>query len=261
MLVRIVAVDVIAGLILLLAWYFGLRQYHRRRAKEVVRWIERAFHGHAELARIQWTGASYFSIQLRLTPSLFRDSLVRIQLLPREFPLGWLLARLRKRQEILTFQADLDAPPSFNLEVHNHRWYGRTRRRFPANSQNWTLEQAGPLRADNAARMAAGHHQHDGSTGGFARVRLPDGVLPPHLSALCRDRPAGDPVPCLRSAFEHVRRSAGAGGRRSFVAFLTAVRELSRPEVHAVRLANRRPRRDIADPVHRAGQKHSQVFY
>jgi len=142
---RIIAIDVLAGLILLLAWYFWFLRYNRRKAVEVLRRIERTFHGHGEVANIQWLTASRFQVQLRLSPALFQQAALMVRLFPREQPFRWLLSRLRKQQETLTFQADLDGPPSFNLEVHNHRWYGRTRRRFPAKTQAWTLEQAGPF--------------------------------------------------------------------------------------------------------------------
>ena len=145
MLVRIVIIDVLAGAILLLAWYFWFLRYNRRKAVEVLRWIERAFHGHGQVAKVQWLAASRFLVQLRLSPAVFHHAALAVRLSPRELPLRWLLSRLRKQQETLTFQADLDCPPSFNLEVHNHRWYGRTRRRFPPQVQGWTLEQAGPF--------------------------------------------------------------------------------------------------------------------
>ncbi len=145
MLVRIIAIDVIAGVVLVLAWYSCFLRYNRRKAKQVLRWIERAFRGHAQVGGVQWTSSSRFHVQLRMVHTLFHQCSLIVQLFPRELPFGWLLNRIRRRQETLTFQADLDCPPSFNLEVHNHRWYGRTRRRFPARSQQWMLEQSGPF--------------------------------------------------------------------------------------------------------------------
>jgi hypothetical protein len=145
MLVRIIAVDVLAGAALVIIWYIGFQRYNRRKAVEVLRWVERAFKGHGQIGGVQWAAASRFHVQMRLAPALFRHASLVVQLLPREMPFGWLMSRLRKQQETLTFQADLDCAPSFNLEVHNHRWCGRTRRRFPSDTQNWALEQAGPF--------------------------------------------------------------------------------------------------------------------
>jgi hypothetical protein len=145
MLVRILAVDVLLGALLVLAWYFWFLRYNRRKALQVVHWIGRAFRGHAQVAGIRWASHSRFEIEMRLAPSLFRHASLRVQLSPRQLPVAWLLSRARKQPETLTFQADLDCAPSFNLEVHNHRWYGRTRRRFPRKSHSWLLQQAGPF--------------------------------------------------------------------------------------------------------------------
>ncbi len=145
MLVRVIAIDVLAVALLVLAWYFWFLRFNRRRAVEVLRWIEGAFNGHGQIASVRWASGSRFDVQMRLAPAMFRQASLVVQLFPRELPVSWVLSRIRKQQETLTFQADLDSAPSFNLEVHNHRWYGRTRRRFPTKSQEWVLEQAGPF--------------------------------------------------------------------------------------------------------------------
>ncbi|MFB3813739.1 MAG: hypothetical protein ACE14L_06465 [Terriglobales bacterium] len=145
MLVRILVVDVLAGALLVVIWYCCFVRYNRRRGLQVLRWIEHAFRGHAQVAGLHWFSPSRFSVQMRLAPSLFHHASAIVQLIPRELPVSWLAARIRKQQETLTFQADLDGAPSFNLEVHNHRWYGRTRRRLPTKSRSWMLEQAGPF--------------------------------------------------------------------------------------------------------------------
>ena len=43
--------------------------------------------------------------------------------------LEWLISRWRCQQETLTFEADLDCPPAFNLEVNNYRWQRKLPRR------------------------------------------------------------------------------------------------------------------------------------
>jgi hypothetical protein len=145
MLMRIIAVDLLAGAALIALWYFTFRRYNRRRSAQVLRWIQRAFAAHGEVSGVRWLGASRFHVSLRLATNLFHRAAVMVQLLPREMPFHWLLNRLRKKRETLTFEADLDCPPGFDLEVHNHRWCGRTRRKFPKNPQNWTTERAGPF--------------------------------------------------------------------------------------------------------------------
>jgi hypothetical protein len=145
MLERTVAIGLVAGALLALIWYFWFARHNRRRAIRVLGWIERAFEGNGQVAGMEWFNASCFQLRVRLWPNLFRHTSVKVQLLPRELPLSWLIARFRARQETLTFQADLDLAPAFNLEVHNHRWSGRTRRRFPISSENWTMERPGPF--------------------------------------------------------------------------------------------------------------------
>jgi hypothetical protein len=145
MMLRAVTLDVIAGVVLVVAWYFGFRRCNRRKATDILSWVELAFHGHGRVASVHWLTASSFCVRLRLSPAIFRRASLVIRLLPREMPLRWLLGRVRGQQETLTFQADLDSPPSFDLEVHNHRWYGRTRRKSPQKSQDWTLQPVGPF--------------------------------------------------------------------------------------------------------------------
>ncbi len=145
MVVRILVIDVLAGALLVVAWYFWFLRYNRRKALQVIHWIERAFCGHAKIGNVHWAAASRFDVQMLLSPCLFRQASLMVQLLPREVPVSWLLSRMRHQPETLTFQADLDCAPCFNLEVHNHRWYGRTRRRFPEKSQSWMLHHAGPF--------------------------------------------------------------------------------------------------------------------
>lgn len=145
MLERVIFIDVAAGVIVVLLWYFSFVHYNRRKAARVVKWIERAFDGNGEIAAVEWLSSSKFLLRLRLWPNLFRQTSISVQFLPRELPLSWLVARIKGQRETLTFTADLDCPPSFNLEVHNHRWCGRTRRRFPKTNENWTIERSGPF--------------------------------------------------------------------------------------------------------------------
>lgn len=145
MLERSIFIGLVGGALIVLIWYLWFARYNRRKAIRVLGWIERAFDGNGQVAGMEWLTASSFQLRVRLWPNLFRHTSVKVQLHPRQLPPSWLIARLRGRHETLTFQADLDFAPSFNLEVHNHRWCGRTRRRFPGNSENWTMERTGPF--------------------------------------------------------------------------------------------------------------------
>ena len=66
-------------------------------------------------------------------------------MLPREFPLRWLLSHLHKEQETVTFEADLDLPPSFTLDLNNYRLYARTRKDLDPERPGWHYEQSTPF--------------------------------------------------------------------------------------------------------------------
>ena len=58
----------------------------------------------------------------------------------------WALSLWRKQKETLTFEADLDHIPAFNLEVLRHRWFTHN---SPPNdetgSHKWTISRPGPV--------------------------------------------------------------------------------------------------------------------
>jgi hypothetical protein len=145
MLLRLSVISAITIILLNIAWYFWFLHRNRRRAAEVVGWIERAFQGHGRVLSMHWVTASRFQVRMDLLPAIFVKASLMVQLFPRELAFLWVWCRARREQERLTFQADLYVPPGFNLEVHNHRWYGRTRRRWPLSPAGWTLEQSGPF--------------------------------------------------------------------------------------------------------------------
>jgi hypothetical protein len=146
-LVRALAIDLVIGILLIVAWYFVFAHLNRRRGGRIIRWVERTFAGHAVVTGVQWLASSRFRVALRMPTGVFRESSVLVQMSPRQFPMQWLVAHFRKRPETVTFEANLDCAPSFSLEVHNHRWCGRTRRRMPSVRQGkaWTTESIGPV--------------------------------------------------------------------------------------------------------------------
>jgi hypothetical protein len=139
------AVDALVAAVLVAGWYFWFRCANRRRAVQILRWIDCAFSGHADISRLHWRSASRFDVELRLCPSVFRRVSLGIELTPREMPLYWLLSRLKRQKETVTFEAELDHRPAVNLHVQNHRWCGRTRRIRPASWRGWQFESLGPM--------------------------------------------------------------------------------------------------------------------
>jgi hypothetical protein len=103
-------------------WY-GLALHHnRRRAIQVLRWIEFALAGQGQATGVCWVARSRFKVPLRLSCGVFQRASMLVHLLPREMPLLWLVSKLSGERELLVFQADLDTPPAVSLHVHNFRW-------------------------------------------------------------------------------------------------------------------------------------------
>ncbi len=138
-----VAADVLIALALVTIWYLGFLGYNRKKAQQLWRWIDAAS-GHEEGATyVRWVNASSFYLKLQFPAEDFCEAHIKVELLPREMPLNWLLSRLRGRQEALTFEADLTCAPAFNLEVRNYRW--RKRAAVRPRSREMTVLRTGPV--------------------------------------------------------------------------------------------------------------------
>jgi len=144
-LILMLGVALLAGVVLTVAWYCYFARSNRRRATQVMHWVERVFGGHGRVADLVWESASQFRVRMELVTAMFHRATLVVQLFPRQHPLSWLIKRIRGQAETLTFEADLDSAPSFNLEVHNYRWYGRSRRRLASEPHHWDLHQTSPF--------------------------------------------------------------------------------------------------------------------
>jgi hypothetical protein len=141
----VVLLEILAGLILVTGWYVTFVRYNRRKAAEVMLWIKTALSGHAQVQGLAWDSSSRFHVRLRLAPGVFHRSCVVVQLLPREFAINWLASKIKKQRELVTFEADLEFPPTFNLEVHNQRWCGRSRKGASMDPSRSHIETFGPF--------------------------------------------------------------------------------------------------------------------
>lgn len=128
-----------------LAWYMFFVRYNRSRAIEVLRRIERSLSGHGHVTGIHWVDPSKFQVPVRLNTNVFRRATVVVRIKPREMPFRWFMDWMHRRPETLTFEADLDCAPGFNLVVHNHRWWGRTSRKLSPDPKSWQFDQTTPL--------------------------------------------------------------------------------------------------------------------
>ncbi len=138
------AIDAVAGVAIIALWYVWFRRRNRRKSIHVLQRIKTAFAGHAQIIGVRWAGASRFSVRLKVLSTLFQHASLLVYLHPLELPLNWLSSRIRKKKETLTFEADLECPPAFNLEVNNHRWCGRTRN-FPKDRRRIAVDTCGPF--------------------------------------------------------------------------------------------------------------------
>ncbi|HZD94120.1 MAG TPA: hypothetical protein VE133_07690, partial [Candidatus Sulfotelmatobacter sp.] len=86
-----------------------------------------------------------FKVPLRLTGGVFHHASVLVELQTEQTPAQWLWNRLRGCREVVTFQADLDLPPSFSMHINNFRWIARSNRRTPINRAGWKFECLQPL--------------------------------------------------------------------------------------------------------------------
>lgn len=138
-------ISLAGGAALVLAWYLVFVRYNRARAVQVLRWIETSLGGHGHVTGIRWSTPSRFQVPIRLNTTVFRRPTMLVEITPRELPFRWLVGWLRRRPETLTFEADLDCAPGFNLVVRNHRWWGRTARKLSPHPKDWVFEQTAPL--------------------------------------------------------------------------------------------------------------------
>jgi len=196
-------------------WYWVSVRRNRRRAKEVARWVESALYGQGQVVGIRWLTPSRFRLPLRLTCGLFHRASVVVQMTPCEMPFRWALSKFRGHQEVLSFEADLDLPPNFSLDVQNFRWFARSSRRTPRNRNGWTFEQTGPLvmstRSDwqkeiTSAMTSLAHGSHEFSNIIFQR-RSPHFAVTLPLESVA---PGAPDRACLFESMREVASSASA---------------------------------------------------
>ena len=109
---RFILIDVVVALALSLLWYAWFVRYNRRRAGNVLQWVQAACLGKGRLADLQWQrSSSRLKATLHLSSRWFEDARLTIRLLPRPLPVHWALSRWRQQQETLTFEADMGFPP------------------------------------------------------------------------------------------------------------------------------------------------------
>jgi hypothetical protein len=143
---RFILIDVIAVGAILFGWYAWFVRYNRRRAADVLQWVQAACLGKGRVVNPRWQShSSRMKVTLNLSSRWFEDARLTIHLLPRPFPVQWALSRWRQQQETLTFEADMGFPPGFHLDVIRHRWSGHSGAKNSPLSRPWTITRPGPV--------------------------------------------------------------------------------------------------------------------
>jgi hypothetical protein len=141
---RWILIEAAGTVMLALLWYAWFVHYNRRRAASVLKWVQSACLGKGRLTNLEWHGnSSRLRANLHLATRWFDEACVTIRLLPRPLPAKWVLSRLRRQQETLTFEADMGFPPAFHLDILRHRWSGQTCEKKAV--RNWMVTRPGPV--------------------------------------------------------------------------------------------------------------------
>jgi hypothetical protein len=121
-------------------WHCVSLRRKRHKAKEVLHWIQSSLAGRGHVVGISWITSSRFRVPLRLTCGVFHRAWVLVELHTQQTPIQWIFNKIKGHREILTFQADLDSPPPFSLQVQNFRWFARSNPKDSINKPGWRFE-------------------------------------------------------------------------------------------------------------------------
>jgi len=143
---RFILIDVVAAVAVSLLWYAWFLRYNRKRASEVLHWVQAACLGKGQVTDLRWqSSSSRLKATLHLSSRWFADARLTIRLLPRPLPMQWALSHWRNQQETLTFEADMGFPPGFHLDVIRHRWSGHSGAKTTKGTRSWTISRPGPV--------------------------------------------------------------------------------------------------------------------
>jgi hypothetical protein len=138
-------ISVVVSAVLLSLWYLYFAGYNRRKGALALRHVELACSARGEIIETRWQGVCSLQARLGFLGHWFENARVVIRLRPRPVPLEWLLSLARGQRETLTFEADLDFPPGFHLELFRHRWVSKPHTRISKASAQWEVSHPGPV--------------------------------------------------------------------------------------------------------------------
>jgi hypothetical protein len=144
---RLLAIDGICAIVALGGWYFFFRTYNRRRGAVALRWVQSACAGKGRIVDFRWLNSYRLHARLQFPSRAFENARVTLKFRPRALPVHWVLSRVHKQKETLTFEADLGGSPNFRLDVVRHRWCAHSRgvlsRKY--DQRQWDIFEPGPI--------------------------------------------------------------------------------------------------------------------
>jgi hypothetical protein len=162
---------------------------------------------------ISWISGSRFRVPLRLTCGVFHRAWVVVELRAQQNPVQWILDLLRERREVVTFQADLDYPPTFSLQMRNFRWFARSGRKDSINRPGWQFEHLqtvmiGTKPAHQKEIASTMTSLSTGDNGDFLEVSFQRGS--PHFSATLPLEALSPEAPARTYVLDAMRELAGS---------------------------------------------------
>jgi len=144
---RLLIIDAVAALVLLAGWYFFFAAYNRRRGAEALHWVKKACEGKGRIVDFRWLNSSRLYARLQFPSRSFENARVTMKFRPRPLPVNWILSRVHKQKETLTFEADLGGSPSVRLDVVRHRWCAHSRGVISRkkDQRQWDIYEPGPI--------------------------------------------------------------------------------------------------------------------
>jgi len=144
---RLLIIDVVCAVATLGVWYVVFSAYNRRRGTEALRWVQSACAGKGRILEFHWLSSSRLHAKLHFPSRSFDNAQVTMKFRPRPFPVQWMMSRLHKQKETLTFEADLGGSPNLHLEVVRHRWcaHSRSVTARKRDERDWEIYEPGPV--------------------------------------------------------------------------------------------------------------------
>ena len=142
---RLIAIAALCATAFDVLWFFLFSRFNRRKGALVLTWVEAACATRGRVVDTKWASRSCLQAQLHFAAHWFENARVTIKLLPRPLLVQWLICLWRHQRETVTFEADLDDSPNFQLEISRHRWLTQKPKEISNPNRNWTVTRPGPV--------------------------------------------------------------------------------------------------------------------